>query len=425
MRISRSRDDHDPAASLSFYVQMFFFMTTTQTDIFSKLITSDSNADQMLEEAVKHFRDSRQPMEMFEAMKMRIRNELNLPLIAGEDDSTSDEATEHELESRLLGACREAGTMLIEEGKIGDGWMYLRPVADHEFAKGLLEKIEINDENYDEMIQVLLHEGVDVGRGYQAVLEHQGTCNSITLYEQAIVARSKRDRQAAAGKLLNHFYAELSHLVRDDIANRDKDNPEAKNDDGSDQSLGEMVLARKWLLAEGGYHLDTTHLSSVVRVASILDDPAAWKKTHELTQYGRRLDHQFQYAGEEPFVDFYPTYSAFYDVLLGNQVEAGLKSFERKARSVNPEEQGTAAIETYVDLLNRTGKPQAAIGAAIELAPADIPAQRIVPMLIEIATASSGAIDYAPILQYCQNQNDVLGFAAVLHAQGSERAGSA
>ena len=32
--------------------------------------------------------------------------------------------------------------------------------------------VEIDEDNYDEMIQVLLHEGVDVRRGYQAVLDH-------------------------------------------------------------------------------------------------------------------------------------------------------------------------------------------------------------------------------------------------------------
>ena len=399
-------------------------MTTTQSDIFSKLATNHADADGMLEEVIKHFRENRQAMEMFEAMKMRVRNRLNLPLLAAEDAPVSSEDIERQLESGLLDACREAGVMLIEDGRIGEGWMYLRPVADTELAKRLLSDIEITDDNYDEMVQVLLHEGVDVGRGFEAVLKHQGTCNSITLFEQAIVSRSKKDRQAAAAKLLEHFYGELSALVRDDIAGRDKENPGATNADGTPQTLGEMVLSRKWLLGEGGYHLDTTHLASVVRVASILDDPDAWKKAHELTQYGRRLHHQFQYPGEEPFVDFYPSYSAFYDVLLGNNVDAGLKLFERKARSVDSSQHGTSAIETYVDLQNRTGRHAEAIEASIDLVPDDVPAQRIVPMLIEIARDSNDSAAFGPILAFCQKQNDVLGYAAVLHAQGATKSSS-
>ena len=84
------------------------------------------------------------------------------------------------------------------------------------------------------MMQVLLHEGVDVARGYQAVLDHQGTCNSITLYEQSLAGRSKSDRIAAASCLLDHLYDELTELVRGDIARREAPA-------GDDETLAEMI----------------------------------------------------------------------------------------------------------------------------------------------------------------------------------------
>ena len=191
---------------------------STPADIFADLDDHRENPESMLDYAISYFRDGRRAMEMFEAMKMRVRHQLGLPLIIGENDSPNSDTIERQLEAGLLDACRAAGQMLIEDGQVGEGWMYLRPVGDQDFARDLIGKVEITEENYDEMVQVLLHEGVDVGRGYQAILEHQGTCNSITLFEQAIVARSKRDRQAAAERLLEHFYIELSNLVRQDIA---------------------------------------------------------------------------------------------------------------------------------------------------------------------------------------------------------------
>ena len=353
-------------------------------------------------------------MELFEALKMRVRFRLGLPLVAQQDEPARPEDIERQLEQGLLDACREAGTMLIQEGRVGEGWMYLRPTGDTELAKQLLSKIEINDDNYDDMIQVLLHEGIDVARGYQAVLDQQGTCNSITLFEQSLSGRSKQDRKAAAGRLLEHFYNELISLVRADISRREA--PPAE-----DETLAEMIEKRRWLLDEGGYHLDTTHLASTVRIASVLEDPAQPRNAWELTQYGRRLHHQFQYPGEEPFVDFYPAYATFYSILLGDNVDAGLKVFQRKARAADAKQYGTGAIETYVDLLDRVGRHREAIEAAIELVPDEVPPQRIVPLLLEIADRASKAGDqggYAPILAYCKQHGDLLGYGAVLHAAG-------
>ena len=85
-------------------------------------------------------------------------------------------------------------------------------------------------------------------------------------------------------------------------------------------------------------------------------------------------------------------------------------------------EHGTAAVETYVDLLDRIGRHQQAIDVAIELAPKDLPAQRIVPMLIEIAARlpeQDNEQGWESILAYCQKHNDILGYAAVLHASGT------
>ncbi len=384
----------------------------TSAEIFNRLDEQRSNPGEMLERMVVHFREKRQPMELFEALKMRVRHQLGLQLLSTESEPVRADEVERQLESGLLDACREAGVMLIEDGKIGEGWMYLRPTGDLELARKLIAKIDINDENYDAMIQVLLHEGVDVARGFQAVIDHQGTCNSITLFEQAVQQRSKADRRAAASCLLEHLYHELVVLVRGDIVRR-----EAPADES--ETLSEMIEKRKWILDEGGYHLDTTHLASTVRIAAILTSPSQLRKAWELTQYGRRLDHQFQYPGDEPFVDFYPAYSAYYQVLLGENVEAGLKMFERKAKSVDATQHGTAAIESYVELLDRVGRQKEAIEAAVTLVPDAVPSQRIVPLLLEIAARANDQGVYEPILDYCRKHNDVIGYAAVTHVATS------
>ena len=387
-------------------------MNPASTDIFTKLQESKSDPAAMLDCMIDHLRQTKQPMELFEALKMRTRHQLGLGLLPSEDHSACPEEVERQLEAGLLDACREAGTMLIQEGRVGEGWMYLRPTGDLELANRLISQVPIDDDNYDQMIQVLLHEGVDISRGYQAVLDQQGTCNSITTYEQSLSGRSKSDRVLAAACLLNHVYKELVESIRGDILRREAPA-------GDDESLVDMIERREWLLADGGYHIDTTHLQSTVRIASVLQDREQWTQAWELTQYGRRLHHQLQYPGEEPFVDFYPAYATFYSILLGNQVDAGLQSFERKARSVDARQHGTAAIETYIDLLDRVGRHAEAVEVAIELMPDEVPPQRVVPLLIEIASRTTQTGDtqsFDAIAEYCRRRGDVLGCAAAIHS---------
>ncbi len=349
-------------------------------------------------------------MELFEAMKMNVRHRLGLPLLPNDQHDVRSEDMDRQLEEGLLAACREAGAMLVQDGKVREGWMYLRPTGDTALAQRLLADVEIDDDNYDDMVQVLLHEGVDISRGYQAMIDRQGTCNSITTFEQSLAARPRKDRQAAARVLLNHLHRELDSLIRSDIANR-----EAAA--GPSESIAEMIESRRWILQSGGYHLDTTHLASTVRIAAVLEEPELLSKAWELTQYGRRLAHQFQYPGDEPFVDFYPAHATFYSVLMGQEVEAGLKFFERRARSIDPSEHGTAAIETYVDLLDRSGRHRQAILATIELVPHDIPSQRLIPLLIEIASHLPADAELRPtyeaIADYCRSHGDALSYAAV------------
>lgn len=390
-------------------------------------LLSRLNADpaKRIDEVIAHYRRERQPAELFEALKMKSRLANGLSMVADPDEpmpaakTDAEKKRERDLEEGLLDACRQAGAMLIQDGRVAEGWMYLRPTGDVELACRLLSDIEVTDENYDDMVQVLLHESVDLRRGYNAVLAHQGTCNSITLYDQAIASRSKADRQVASECLLISFYNELLSLVRDDFRSRGP-----KNDvdeatlaaDANALSLGDLIAKHKWILGTGGYHLDTTHLSSTVRFATVLDDCDLIDKALQLCQYGRRLPADFQYPGEEPFVDFYPAHTAFFAALLGQNVDSAVRLFEQKARTVDIQVAGAGAIETYIDLLDRIGRPAEALRAAIELFPAEVPTQRVLPELLAMARRAKTAGDTSgldALEKFCFDRGDLLAVAAI------------
>ncbi len=375
--------------------------------IFNRLATLHDDPAAMIEATIAHYRSVGRPLELFEALKMRIRNRLALPLIAPEDEPRQSDDVDRQLEAGLLDACRETGEMLLGQGRIREGWMYLRPTGDTARAAELIGHIEPDEDNAEDLISVLLHEGVDIARGYKLLMDRNGTCNSITTYEQSISGREKRDRVAAARVLLDHFYDDLCESVRGDIARNEA--PAA-----ADETLSDMLAKRKWILADGGYHLDTTHLSSVIRIARVLEDQPSLQRAYELVQYGRRLHHQFQYPGDEPFVDFYPSHLAYYGVLLGRDIDAGLAVFERKMLASDPATSGTVPMEVYTELLDRVGRSVQAIDIALRCVPDDVPSPRIVPPLLEMANRCG---HYAPILQFCIRKNDLLGYAATAAAQ--------
>ncbi|QDV71151.1 hypothetical protein Poly24_48850 [Rosistilla carotiformis] len=377
---------------------------STTSDTFDQLIACREDPASVLSHLVDHYRTERLPHELFETLKLQTRLKLGLPLFSTDNDPPVGEELDRQMEMGLIDACREVGQMLMQEGRIAEGWMYLRPVGNLPLVAELMRDIQPNEENTDDLIQVLLHEGIDIARGYQLILENNGTCNSITTYEQSIIGRPPAAQRPAASLLLDHVYNELVESVRSDIEQREGTPPESNN-------IVELIADRGWLFSDNGYHIDTTHLASTIRFARVLDDPAQLRRAWEMTQYGRKLNRQFQYPGDEPFADFYSSHDLYFSVLLGEKVDEGIAYFERKVRNVDMLEKGTGPIETYVELLDRVGRPAEALAAAVEYTPAEVPATRVVPLMLELAKKGAG---YEPIQDFCKARGDLLGYAAAL-----------
>lgn len=357
-----------------------------------------------LQAAADLLRQQHKHHELFEVLKMQLRQRLGLPLLAGESaDGLADEQRT-KLEDGLIGACREVGAALLKEGKIREGWMYLRPVGDKAEAAKLLGQIEATEENYEDLIDVCLHEGIDIGRGYGLVLEHYGSCNAITQFDSSIARRPRTEQAPAARLLLHRIHTDLVASVSADIARQEGQNPKEK-------TLAGLVLDRDWLFQDNSYHLDTTHLASTVRIARALTDPADLKLALDLTEYGRRLSPQFQYQGDEPFADLYPASALYFQALLGENVEEALQHFRTKAEMLDPQYHGYAAIETYIDLLNRLGRSADALAAAVKFGIGSIQPLGAAPPLVELAQRSG---DFAAVLEHCRQKDDLLGFAAAL-----------
>jgi hypothetical protein len=372
---------------------------------------SQGGAAAALSALAERLKQEKKYHELFEALKMRIRHELGLPILPTEPGSDDlDERSRDALERGLVDACRRVGELLIADGKVREGYMYLRPVGDRAGAARLIADVDATDDNTEELIEVLLHEGVDTGRGFKLLLEQNGTCNAITLFDQIMHQRPRKDRQASARLLLDRLHSDLVANVKTDIARQEASQP-------AESTLEQLVADRDWLFQEGAYHIDTTHLAAVVRMSRVLEEPAELRKALDLTHYGRRLSPQLQYQGEEPFADQYPANALFYQALLGENVEEALKFFETKSKLLDPQAHGTGAIETYLELLSRLGRHKQALQEALTLMPANTPSVAYAPLLMDLC-AKSG--EFGQVLEFCKQRNDELGFAAALVASAGK-----
>lgn len=380
------------------------------SDTFHQLLSAQQSggADATLRALADALRAQRRHHELFDALLMCGRRKLGLPAVSAASIDELPEPLRSQVEGAYLEACREVGGQLLADGKLREAWMYLRPVGDKAPLAQALDATPADDEHADELIELGVHEGVSPRRGFEVILERHGVCNAITTYDGLMHGRPKADQQQVAALLV----ARLNRDLRESL------NAEITRQEGrplQEQTIGDLVADRDWLFLDNAYHIDTSHLQSVVRFARVLEEPSALELAVGLCEYGRRLSRQYQYQTEEPFADNYEAHRLFFLAQLGREVEPAVAYFRDKAQALKVDEHGSGPAEVYVALLARIGRPQAAMQAAAELIPADARTAGFAPSLLELARAGGG---YDRLLQTCRERNDVLGFAAGLVEKG-------
>jgi len=382
----------------------------SQTD-FDQIQTALSNGGTAaaLDCLEQSLRSQKKYHELFEALKMQLRQQLGLPIWYQEtaSDNGLDADVEERLEKGLLDACQQVGMALLDEGHVREAWMYLRPVGNKTQVAERLCQLDVAEDQIDELIEVTVYEGVDPPAGFARILDHYGICNAITTFDSHAPAMEASARRAVAGMLVRHVYQELVENIRAHIERQEDQAP-------TTLSLCELCEDRDWLTADGNYHIDTSHLSSVVRCGRLLEDRAELELALELTEYGQRLDKTLQYAGEEPFADNYRAHKHYFHATLGQHVDEALEFFRERAETVDAHQEGTLAIEVYVELLADCGKLEEALDTSLSMLPPGTHTRGAAPSLLEL---SRQAGNYEKVTHLCRERGDLLGFAtALLHA---------
>ena len=210
--------------------------------------------------------------KLFDALMLKKKQELGLPLVRPTSLEDVPEEQRVDFEKYYIDSAREVGTLLLEADNLGDAWVYFRTIQEPEKVAAAIQEASLPDD-YDkaqELINIALYEGANPVRGLEFLLASNGTCNTITALDQAMQTLAPDDRKKAAALMVKHLYGELRETVKADVYRRMTLPPS-----GKEPTLRELIMGRYWLFTEGNYHVDVSHLNSVVRFARFLDNGAA------------------------------------------------------------------------------------------------------------------------------------------------------
>ncbi len=360
-----------------------------------------------LERLAEHLDASGDYRALLDALLLKVRHELGLPLVSSGPLSELPEPARASYEEKYIEAIRLVGSKYLEDGDIPTAWAYYRAIGETDrVARAILDyRTDGDDERLAAIIEVAFNHGVNPQRGFELILEHYGTCSAITAFEQ-LPAHDEAVRVACAGRLIGRLSDDVATNLRAEISSRGQLVPP----EGT--SIAELVNGRDWLFADEAYHVDISHLASVVRMSILVTDPAMVAKALDLTEYGRRLSPRLQFDGPPPFERIFDDHRLYLGALIGRDVEAAIAHFRDKlARCEADSGEASLSAQTLVLMLVRLGR----IDDAIEVASrylAGLPDSALsCPSVAQLCHRAGEAGRLAAI---SRDRNDLVNFTAAL-----------
>jgi hypothetical protein len=350
---------------------------------------------------------------LFYAMLMKKRLELGVSPIATGSNQDLPAAVVHDFEEGIGTAARTVGGLYLQEGKIPEAWGYFRMLGETAPVAAALEKLELDDTmDAQPIIDIAFQQGVLPLKGFDWVLQRFGICSAITVMSGELPLPPET-RAACCRKLIRTLHRELVERLRAEIERTQSFAPTAT-------SVPELLAGRDWLFADDFYHIDLSHLNSVVQMATQLDNCEELQLARELCGYGMRLSPRFRYQSEPPFEDQYGDYDKYLAILTGVDVEAGLAHFRAKVDANLPETAGTFPAEVYINLLMRLGRTDAALDAVRKYLTPLGEVRLSCPSLLELCQQTKR---FDVLAEVAREQGNAVNFVAGLIANSSFGAG--
>ena len=386
-------------------------MNSTQFDDLQQTLSA-SGPTHAIDALCEQLREQGDYGNLFYALLMKRRHELGVLPIPTAPAQSLPPAVHERYEAAIREAGNTVGRLYLDAGDIPRAWAYYRMIGESGPIREAIEKFEPgDDEQTGSVIEIAFHHGVHPTRGFDWIVKRFGICNAITTVTGQDFGNAPEVREHCVKQLVRALYHELRERLKADIENREapvEGNP----------SVRELLRGREWLTGEDCYHVDVSHLTAVTQMSIHLPPGEELGLARELCEYGSQLSEQFQYPGDPPFEDHYRDYGVYLSVLAGDDVEAGIEHFRRKAAEADPNEVGTYPAQVLVNLLLRLNRPKDALAVARRFLAAADPGQISCPSIPDLCQRAG---DYQTLAEVAREQNDPVHFLAGLLASSASR----
>jgi hypothetical protein len=378
-------------------------------------------ADAAVGRLCKRLREKKDYASLFYALLMHKRQQLGVSPIPTGPAADLPESTHAEYEEAIRQAGRQVGELYLQEGQLAQAWGYFRMLNEPEAVRCVLDAYQPNeDEDMQTLVQIAFYEGVHPRKGFDWILQRFGLCNAITTLSSQELAHPPEDRQYCLQALVRALYAELRERLAAEISRQSAVRYPPSAEDGgeqrtadSGQRIAELIAGRDWLFGDDCYHIDLSHLSSVVQMSMHLTPCPELGMARELCEYGQHLSGRFVNPGDPPFEDLYRAIGIYLAILAGDNIEAGLDYFRHQAEQADPETIGTYPAQVLVNLLLRLERPTEALAVARKYLAAADNRQLSCPSIVELCRKVG---DYRTLAEVAREQSDPVHFLAGLLA---------
>jgi hypothetical protein len=348
---------------------------------------------------------------LFYALLMKKRHELGVsPVATGSNQDLPPEVHE-QFEQGIRAAALTVGNLYLEDGQVPQAWSYFRMLGEIGPVYQVLDKLQPKeDDDLQPLIDIAFHQGANPRKGFDWILERYGICSAITTLGGGDLPFAPEVKDYCIKRLVRTLHAELMARLKAEVAHHQGFEPTGK-------TIPDLLSGRDWLFEDDCYHIDISHLSSVVQMSTQLAACDELKLAHELCAYGKRLSPRFQYHADPPFEKQYHDYDAYLSILTGEDVEGGLAHFHKKADEADPETVGSFPAEVLVNLLLRLERPKDALAVARKHL-ARLGEQRLsCPSIVDLARQAG---DYRTLAEVAREQGNPVNFVGALLAAGQK-----
>jgi len=346
---------------------------------------------------------------LFFALLMKKRVALGVPPFPTGSSTELPPGTHEEYEEAIRQAGRHVGQALLKRGEIPKAWSYYRMLGEPGPVKDALTSYVPGPEaDIYPIVEVAWQHAVHPEKGFDLILDRHGVCSAITMSHSSDLASNPTLRDYCIKRLIRALHEQLLERLRGDLETRGITAP-------PDVTITRIIAGHPEMFAEDVYHIDVSHLSSVVQMALHLSSGPELDLARELCLYGTKLSPNLQGDAEPPYENTYADYKIYLDVLAGENVDAALAHFRAKIAPAL-EDMNTTPAEVFVNLLLKLDRVPEALAVAKEFLSTVEDRQLNCPGVSELARRVG---DYRALAEVSKAKADPVNYLAGLIAARS------